>query len=213
MTCTSHRPAETRLDRVRQLYRAVAPGYDAFRTIWSRWTQAAETELDRLFDERIGPESRILELAPGTGVNLARLERCAPEFRSYIGVDASEEMLRRAREKAADDPRVELLLGDVTDLRELPGPFDFIVSTWLLSHLEDPASLVSSALTRLANGGTAVFLFSTAPRAGWLRWLLLPFYRSAAARFVDPRTLHPLPGLEKLSTSANGLATLAVFVR
>jgi ubiquinone/menaquinone biosynthesis C-methylase UbiE len=60
--------------RVRAVYHWVAPFYDAFRVVWSRLTLPIERELDRLFRERIGPEARILELAPGTGINVLRLQ-------------------------------------------------------------------------------------------------------------------------------------------
>ena len=73
-----------------KMYRRVAPLYGGFRTIWSRWTRSAEEELDRLFAERIGPQTRILELAPGTGINVERLLRCAPGFQSYLGIDITE---------------------------------------------------------------------------------------------------------------------------
>jgi SAM-dependent methyltransferase len=200
-----------RLARVRRVYRVFASFYDAFRRLWSRWTRGVELELDRLFAERITPESRLLELGPGTGVNLERLRRCAPSFRSYLGVDASEAMLRQAREKVVGDRRVDLRLGDVTDLRDLPDPFDFVVSTWVLSHLEDPTAVVRDALARLAPGGTAVFVFSSPPRSPWLRLALAPIYRLAAARFVDPEPIGRLPQLEVLRAFAAGLATLAVF--
>ena len=94
----------------------MAPLYDAFRSLWSRWTRPVEAALDDLFRERIGSGTRILELAPGTGINVERLLRCAPDFASYLGIDSSEEMLARAREKARGDPRIELRIGDATDL-------------------------------------------------------------------------------------------------
>jgi ubiquinone/menaquinone biosynthesis C-methylase UbiE len=86
---------------VRALYHWVAPFYDAFRVAWSRLTRPIEGELDRLIRERIGPEARILELAPGTGINVVRLLREAPRFASYLGIDASEDMLERGAASSA----------------------------------------------------------------------------------------------------------------
>lgn len=37
------------------------------------------------------------------------------------------------------------------------GPFDFIVSTWTLSHLDATSEAVRGAPAKLAPGGTAVF--------------------------------------------------------
>ncbi len=209
------RPASeaTRLARVRRVYRAFVWIYDPFRRLWSRLTRRLEGELDALFASRIGPETRLLELAPGTGVNLVRLQQRAPGFRSYLGIDASPQMLARAELRAGNDARVELRLGDVTDLSAVPGPFDFVVSTWLLSHLERPEATVRAALERLAPGGTAAFLFSTRPTCAGLRLLLWPFYGAAAAGFVDPEPIRRLPGLERTATAFGGLATLTVFRR
>ena len=66
--------------RTRTLYRRIAPFYDTFRSAWSRLTLPVEQELDRLFREQIGQDTRILELAPGTGINIARLFREAKHF-------------------------------------------------------------------------------------------------------------------------------------
>lgn len=199
------------VERTRRLYRRVAPLYDAFRFVWSRWTQPAEETLDDLFRARIGPGSRILELAPGTGINVERLLRCAPRFASYLGVDSSEEMLVRAREKARDDPRIELRLGDATDLGAIQGRFDFVVCTWLLSHLDAPADTTRDALEKLAPGGTAAFVFFTKPTGAVLRrlveWLGGPF----RYRLVDREAIRTIPHLERIEVCAAGMATLATF--
>ena len=207
------RPGTGRIERVRLVYRFFAPVYDAFRVQWGRWTHEAEQELDRLFSERIGERTRILELAPGTGVNLERLFRRASGFASYLGIDASPEMLAHARRKAEGDPRVELRLGDVRDLSGAPGPFDFVVSTWLLSHLDEPEAVVRAAVERLAPGGTAAFLFTTRPDSAWVRAPLEWIFRVGAASYLDAERLRPLPHFERRATYAGGIATLALFRR
>lgn len=200
-------------DWARRLYRRMAPVYDPIRSVWSRWTRAVEAELDRLFAERVGPEARILELAPGTGINIERLLRCAPRFRSYLGIDISSDMLARAREKTGGDPRFELRIGDATELADVEESFDFVVCTWLLSHLEDPARAVAKAVEKLTPGGTAVFVFFTEPDRAVVRWPLRPAVRAFRARFVNPETIRRLPHLECLARHAGGIATLAVFRR
>lgn len=203
--------ASAEVERTRRLYRRVAPLYDGFRALWSRWTRPAEEALDRLFHERIGPASRVLELAPGTGINVERLLRCAPGFASYLGIDSSEEMLARARQKARGDPRIELRIGDATDLGAVEGSFDFVMSTWLLSHLDAPAETVRDALSKLAPGGTAAFVFFTAPRGSLLRGALGRLGGPLRYRFVDAAEIRALPSLERLEACAAGMATLAVF--
>lgn len=199
--------------RVRGLYRRVAPFYDAFRAAWSRLTRPVERQLDRLFRERIGPQASILELGPGTGINLRRLLREAPHFGRYLGIDASEAMLSRARSRAQDDPRIVLRTGDITELHGLEDAFDFVVCTWVLSHLDDPPETVRAALARLAPRGTAVFVFFSRPALAPLRWLLAAFGRVFRYRLLAPARITGLPFLETSSSCAAGMATLAVFRR
>ena len=199
------------VERTRRLYRRMAPLYDGFRFLWSRWTRPAEDALDALFRERIGPETRILELAPGTGINVERLLRCAPSFASYLGIDSSEEMLARAREKARGDARIELRIGDATDLRGIEGRFDFLVCTWLLSHLDAPADTVRDSLSKLSPGGTAAFVFFTQPTGAFLRRVLGRLGSPLRYRFVDTEGIRTLPNLERIESCAAGMATLAVF--
>ncbi len=199
------------VERTRRLYHWVAPFYDSFRSLWSRWTRPAEEALDRLFRERIGPETRVLELAPGTGINVERLLRCAPEFASYLGIDSSEEMLARARPKARADARIELRVGDATAVGAIEGSFDFIACTWLLSHLDAPAETVRGALSKLSPGGTAAFIFFTAPRSALLRGVLRRLGGPFQYRLVDATPIRTLPGLESFESCAAGMATLAVF--
>lgn len=204
--------ATPQLARIRILYRRFAPMYDVFRALWSRLTRPIEDDLDRLFRDRVGPQTRVLELAPGTGINIERLLRCSPSFTSYLGIDASPHMLARARARTGDDSRIELRVGDVTELPSLAeGPFDFIVSTWLLSHLVAPTETVLDALAMLAPGGTAVFVFFTKPRSRVLRGVLRALHGPFSYELIDPEPFHELPDLERIDSCAGRMATLAVF--
>jgi SAM-dependent methyltransferase len=206
----SARPS-AEVERTRRLYRRVVSLYDPFRSLWSALTRPAEEASDGLFRERIGPQTRILELAPGTGINIERLQRCAPEFASYLGIDSSEAMLANARARAGGDPRIELRLADATDLDGVSGRFDLIVSTWLLSHLDAPAETVRNACSRLAPGGTAAFVFFTRPRNTLLRGVLGRLGGPLRYRYVDAEAIAALPHLERIERCGGGMATLAVF--
>ncbi len=195
----------------RNLYRRVARVYNAIRPLWS--SRAAEAQLDSLFAEHIGPATRVLELAPGTGINIERLFRCSPNFASYLGIDVSSAMLDRARIAARNDSRVTLQLGDATDLSGLGGPFGFIVCTWLLSHLEHPERAVGRALEHLEPGGTAAFLFFTRAANPLIRALVVLFVRSFRGAVVDAEAISSHPQLEAIHRYGGGYATLAVFRR
>lgn len=199
------------VQRIRRVYRWFAPAYDGFRAFWSLWNRKSERELDRLFRERIGPDTRILELAPGTGINIRRLLRRGREFGSYLGIDASEEMLARARAKVADAAGIELRLGDVTELAALPGAFDFVVSTWMLSHLDEPTAVIRDAVAHLAPGGSAVFVFLTEPRGRLLAAIVRAIGGPFSYRCVSLEPILALDHVERVETFAWGTATLVVF--
>ena len=195
----------------RYLYGRVARVYNAIRPLWS--SRAAEAQLDTLFAERIGSATRVLELAPGTGINVVRLFRWSPRFEAYLGIDVSAAMLDRARIAARNDSRVTLQLGDARDLSGLGGSFGFIVCTWLLSHLDHPESAVRGALEHLEPGGTAAFLFFTRADSPLIRGLVALFIRSFRGSVVDPEAIRSLPHLEVMHRYGGGYATLAVFHR
>ena len=74
---------------------------------------------------------RVLELGTGTGETALRVRAGQPEA-EWVGIDASEAMLARARERLPD---ADLRLGRLED--ELPaGPFDLVVSALAVHHLD-----------------------------------------------------------------------------
>jgi tRNA (cmo5U34)-methyltransferase len=82
-----------------------------------------------------GIEARTaLELGTGTGETALRLVASNPDAR-WTGIDASEPMLARARERL---PHADLRLARLED--PLPsGPFDLAVSVLAVHHLDGPA--------------------------------------------------------------------------
>jgi tRNA (cmo5U34)-methyltransferase len=75
--------------------------------------------------------SRVLELGTGTGETALRV-RVGQRDAEWVGIDASEAMLGRARERLPD---ADLRLQRLED--ELPaGPFDLVVSALAVHHLD-----------------------------------------------------------------------------
>jgi tRNA (cmo5U34)-methyltransferase len=75
--------------------------------------------------------TRVLELGTGTGETALRVRAQHPDAR-WVGIDSSEAMLARARERLPD---ADLRLQRLED--ELPsGPFDLVVSALALHHLD-----------------------------------------------------------------------------
>lgn len=107
--------------------------------------------------------SRVLELGTGTGETALRVLAGHPEA-GWVGIDASEPMLARARERL---PEADLRLQRLED--ELPpGPFDLVVSALAVHHLdgEGKRDLFSRVVRVLGPGGLFVLGDVVVPPAG-----------------------------------------------
>ncbi|HEX6951911.1 MAG TPA: class I SAM-dependent methyltransferase [Gaiellaceae bacterium] len=105
----------------------------------------------------------VLELGTGTGETALCVRARHPEA-SWVGIDASEAMLARARERMPD---TDLRLQRLED--ELPaGPFDLVVSALAVHHLDGPGKqdLFSRVARVLRPGGSFVLGDVVVPPAG-----------------------------------------------
>jgi tRNA (cmo5U34)-methyltransferase len=106
---------------------------------------------------------RVLELGTGTGETALRVRAVHPEA-SWLGIDASEPMLARARERLPD---ADLRSGRLED--ELPGgPFDLVVSALAVHHLDGAGKrdLFARVAHVLRPGGVFVLGDLVVPPAG-----------------------------------------------
>lgn len=133
------------------------------------------------------PGDRILEVACGTGRNLAKIGKSYPQARLY-GFDISDQMLTTARAKLAG--KAKLARGDACayDPNSLfnETSFDHIVLSYSLSMIPDWQAALRESVRHLAPGGTLhiVDFGDQAGLPGWFRRLLLNWL----ARFhVSPR--------------------------
>jgi tRNA (cmo5U34)-methyltransferase len=144
----------------------------------SEWEWDPETYLAEMADEIPGyedlqeavgaatvdvPAAHVLELGTGTGETALRVLSQHPEA-DWIGIDSSEAMLARARERLPDaDLRVQRLED------ELPtGPFDLVVSALAVHHLDGAGKrgLFSGVARVLSPGGHFVLGDVVVPPAG-----------------------------------------------
>jgi len=88
-----------------------------------------------LLEQVPGDARRILDLGTGDGRLLALLGIDRPEM-AGVGLDLSELMLDAARERFADDGRIELVRHDLADPLPVLGRFDAVVSSFAIHHLE-----------------------------------------------------------------------------
>jgi tRNA (cmo5U34)-methyltransferase len=129
---------------------AEIPGYEELQEAVAAATAGARAE-------------RVLELGTGTGETALRVRAGQPDAQ-WIGIDASEAMLARARERLPD---ADLRLQRLED--ELPeGTFDLVVSALAVHHLDGAGkrALFARVARVLRPGGLFVLGDVVVPPAG-----------------------------------------------
>jgi SAM-dependent methyltransferase len=118
-------------------------------------TEGEETLLE-LLPPSLG---RVLDIGTGDGRLLALVRTARPGVRG-VAVDFSPPMLERARERFEADHDVEVLEHDLDEPLPALDPFDAIVSSFAIHHVEDPRkrTLYREVFSLLAPGGVFVNL-------------------------------------------------------
>src|SRR5512137_1078665 len=82
------------------------------------------------------PEGKILEIGIGTGANIEHYPR---DNRTYVGIDISPNMLKRAQVRAAGlDLNMDLKIMDTEHMDFPSHTFDAVVSTCVFCSVPDP---------------------------------------------------------------------------
>jgi demethylmenaquinone methyltransferase / 2-methoxy-6-polyprenyl-1,4-benzoquinol methylase len=128
-----------------------------------RWRRAAVEAL------AARPDERVLDVACGTGlVSRALVRRWDCQV---VGLDQSEPMLERARDKLAADtrlaPRVTFVEGEAEALPFADGEFDHLTFTYLLRYVDDPAATLRELARVVRRGGRISSLEFCLPGRFW----------------------------------------------
>ena len=102
------------------------------------------------------PGQRILEVGVGTGINTTLYPRgCV-----VVGIDLSEAMLEKARQRCArhDVPNVRLLAMDAAALKFEDHTFDVVYAPYLISVVPDPVKVALEMRRVCRRGGRIVIL-------------------------------------------------------
>jgi len=147
--------SEDRLAREIEHGRKIAANAE---TVWFWESPAGRRRADRraeLFVEHggLGPGRRALELGCGTGVFLERVARCGATLH---GIDLSEDLLEKARERVSGLSNVVLDRGNAEATPYPEAHFDAVYGSSILHHLNLDAAL-AEAHRVLRPGGRAVF--------------------------------------------------------
>jgi phosphatidylethanolamine/phosphatidyl-N-methylethanolamine N-methyltransferase len=169
-------------DTVARAYDRWAPVYDmVFGPVFERGRQAAIAAA-----ERVG--GRILEVGVGTGISLPDY---SPNNR-IVGIDVSEMMLRKARERVAERGLMHVERLAVMDAAQLDFPdhsFDVVVAQYVVTTVPDPEATLDEFARVLKPGGEIILVSRVGAEAGLRR--TLEHWFAPAARKLGWRTDFP----------------------
>lgn len=105
----------------------------------------------------LSPESRVLEIACGTGVLTRQLLKALPPKGTLVATDLNQGMLDYARGKVGPDPRLEWKVADAMKLPFADASFDVVAIQFGVMFFPDKVAALKEARRVLKRGGTLAF--------------------------------------------------------
>jgi SAM-dependent methyltransferase len=110
---------------------------------------------------RLTENARVLDCGCGTGVVSRALAQRGGFAGAVVGIDSSEALIEAAQRLACGkglDDHIEFRVGDSHALEDPDESYDFVIAHTLVSHVADPAKVISEASRVVRPNGTiAVF--------------------------------------------------------
>lgn len=180
MTSLRDEPHGPEPEKVRDLFTAIAGGYDRFNGV-------ASMGIDRLWrretvrQARLTPGCRVLDLAAGTGdLSLALARTGLPAL--VASTDFTPAMLQGGQAKAAKVHRGETVIGfTLADAQRLPfknASFDAVTVAFGVRNLSDRPANYAEVQRVLKPGGRYVILEFTQPSLGPLKGLYWAYVKN-----------------------------------
>ncbi len=126
--------SEERYHRITEHFERAASRFDAyFYRVMPRYEELLAALVESLPFEKSDPIS-VVDLGCGTG-NLTRAVTGAFPEASVLCIDVAENMLAMARGKLGGNKKIAFLQGDIRTT-PLPGPYDAVISSMVLHHVD-----------------------------------------------------------------------------
>jgi len=152
------------LDAVKSTYRRWAPVYDG---TFGRITRMGRDRAVAAINQGHG---RVLEVGVGTGLSLSSYAA----HLQITGIDYSDDMLTRARERVAREGLSHVTELRQMDARELDFPtahFDTVVAMYLVSVVPEPERVMAEIARVCKPGGQVIIVNHFARDKGPLAWV------------------------------------------
>ncbi|NWG23847.1 MAG: class I SAM-dependent methyltransferase [Pseudorhodoplanes sp.] len=143
---------------------------------YARWAPVYDIVFGKVFEagrkasiaaaERIG--GRILEVGVGTGISLPDYAR----KNRLVGIDISEPMLRKARQRVRAHSLTNVDVLSVMDVAHLAFPdnfFDVVVAQYVITAVPDPEAALDEFARVLKPGGEIILVNHIGAEAGFRR--------------------------------------------
>ncbi len=145
---------------------------EALREEFNRWAEAGRGEgmeqehlpitLPVLEKMSLAPADNVLDVGCGAGWLSRRLAKRVPQGR-VVGMDISEEMIRRARRASVDFDNLMFVTGEVAEIPWQPNFFSHVISVESSYYWPDPGAGIRDIFRVLGEDGSA--------------WMLINYYR------------------------------------
>ena len=134
------------------------------------------------------PGEHVMDIGCGCGGTSIDLAHSVGPSGRVLGLDVSEAMLMRARERTPRDAPIEFVLADATVHPFAPATYDLLVSRFGVMFFADPVASFANMRRGLRSGGRIAFACWRAARDN--PWLMTPL--QAVFKHV-PRPAPPAP--------------------
>lgn len=159
-----------------ETYRRRAPRYDwtarLYRLLGFREVRYRRMTVEAL---RLSPGDTVVDVACGTGLNFPLLEEEVGPTGRIVGVDLTDAMLEKARERVDREgwENVELVRSDAAEY-EFPPGISGILSTCAITLVPEYDAVIARGKAALASGGRLA-VFDLKEPDGWPEWAIRAF--------------------------------------